>query len=58
MNDNPSTQVDARDFPGMITEQSVQSLPPGASPKQINCTSTDLGKLRSRPGMKLVSFGD
>lgn len=58
MNDNPSTQVEAKDFPGMVTEQSAQSLPPGASPKQVNLMSSDRGKLKSRPGMKLVQFGD
>ena len=48
----------AKDFGGLILEADEHDLQPGASPEQVNCTSDEIGSLRSRPGIAILSFED
>ena len=56
MAEEPRSAVDIRDFLGIITESDENDMNPGASPEQVNCTSDDVGVLRSRRGFLPVSF--
>lgn len=45
-----------KDFPGLNMEVDLHELPEGTTDVQTNCTSEDLGVLRSRHGYVVLSF--
>lgn len=54
--DKPKSTVKIRDFPGLNLESDEHDLAPGAASVQLNCDSSDLGRLKSRLGFKVVTF--
>jgi hypothetical protein len=52
----PKTKVVIKDFPGLNLESDPHDLSPGASSQQVNADSSDIGRLKSRLGFKVVSF--
>lgn len=52
----PRQVVKIRDFPGLNLESDPHDMAPGAAPVQVNIDSSDIGRLRSRLGFKVVSF--
>jgi hypothetical protein len=44
------------DFEGLITNTDPRDLPEGASENQINLVCVEVGELRTRLGIKPVSF--
>lgn len=55
---NQGPVVDARDFPGMMTNVDPLDIPEGAARVQVNLTSDRPGELAVRPGAKQVAFED
>lgn len=53
----PETAV-AQRFTGVVTEVSEMALPPGAMVKQVNLTSEHRGVLRTRDGLRPVTFDE
>lgn len=56
MTDIPSASSSIRDFVGLVAEIDRFDLPQGASDDQVNCTSDDIGTLKSRLGYAIVKF--
>ena len=56
MSDQPKASVEMRDFRGLVTEGEGSDLAPGEAIDQNNCTSDDVGFLKSRYGFVPVSF--
>jgi hypothetical protein len=52
----PKSAITIDDFPGLQLEVDEFSLPPGATHEQTNCTSEDIGVLKSRDGYRFVVF--
>lgn len=52
----PRTQVDYRDFRGLVTNVDPQDRPPGSTVSQENITCITPGELRVRKGMRNVSY--
>lgn len=48
--------VEINDFPGMLSNIDARDLPNGAAESQVNVTSVVAGELRSRLGMREVTF--
>ena len=48
--------VKFKDFPGLNLESDPHDLSPGAAAVQLNIESSDVGRLKSRLGFKVVSF--
>jgi hypothetical protein len=48
----------AQKFVGVVTEVSEMALPPGAMVSQVNLTSEHRGLLRSRDGLRPVTFDE
>ena len=45
-----------RDFPGLDMETDLHELKEGSTDVQVNCTSEDVGVLRSRHGYVVLTF--
>lgn len=45
-----------KDFPGLNLESDSHDLSPGAGAVQVNADSSDIGRLKSRLGFKVISF--
>ncbi len=56
--DMPEEQTVAQDFSGLVLDVSPVALPPGAMVDQKNLTNTSRGVLKSRPGLRPVTFED
>lgn len=52
----PKSVVRVRDFPGLNLESDPHDLAVGAAEVQVNADSSDIGRLKSRLGFKVVSF--
>jgi hypothetical protein len=50
------TTVQIKDFPGLVIEVDTHDLPAGSSNDQVNCTSDDIGVLKSRGGYSVLKF--
>lgn len=48
--------VEINDFPGLATRIDPDDTRPGTAQDQVNLSSLVLGQLRSRPGVKVVTF--
>lgn len=51
-------EVAIQDFQGLVVEVGPVALPPGAMVEQVNMTNTSRGVLKSRPGLRPVTFED
>lgn len=58
MGDLPRVRVMLTDFPGLLSKQDPDDLPPGAATVQTNLTSNTPGALRVRPGLRELIFED
>ena len=54
----PKSSIDMSDFPGMLRNQDPQDLPPGGAEVQLNLACIERGQMRSRGGMRQVTFED
>jgi hypothetical protein len=52
----PKSKVTVKDFPGLNLESDPHDLSPGTASVQLNIDSSDVGRLKSRLGFKVVSF--
>jgi len=50
------TAVEIMDFPGLATRIDHDDTKPGTAQDQVNLSSLVLGQLRSRPGIKALTF--
>ncbi len=56
--ETPRSTVNAQQFLGIIKEVSATALPPGASEDQINLTNEERGSVRTRDGLRPVTFNE
>lgn len=56
MPDKPKSKIPIKDFPGLNLESDPHDLSPGTAASQVNIDSSDVGRLKSRLGFKVVSF--
>lgn len=56
MQDKPKAQTKMKDFPGLNLESDPHDLAPGVAAVQVNADSSDIGRLKSRHGFRVVSF--
>lgn len=54
----PDEESVAQKFVGIVSEVSEMALPPGAMVKQVNVTNEHRGYLRSRDGLRPVTFDE
>jgi hypothetical protein len=52
----PREALMIRDFQGVITNMSSEDLPEGAAEVQVNVTGVRAGELRTRGGLKEITF--
>ena len=52
----PKAQVKVRDFPGLNLESDPHDLAPGAAAVAVNSDFSDIGRLKSRLGFRVVTF--
>ncbi len=52
----PASQVDIRDWAGLVTKADGRDVPEGAAQDQVNAQSERPGELRPRRGLRVVQF--
>jgi hypothetical protein len=52
----PREALMIRDWPGLITNMSSEDLPEGGAEVQVNVTGVRAGELRTRGGLKELTF--
>ena len=56
MGQRAKSQVEIKDFPGLVLNADPHDLPPGAAADQVNAQSDVPGELTTRRGLRVVSF--
>lgn len=56
MADRAETQLDIRDFVGMIDSFDPEDFPAGAADNQVNMICCVVGEMSTRKGYRLVTF--
>jgi hypothetical protein len=54
--DRPKASVDIRDWLGLVTNMASEDIPAGAAEVQVNVTGVRAGELRTRGGLRQLTF--
>lgn len=56
MSEKPDTTLSIRDFQGLALQADPNDLPEGAAYDQVNAQSSEIGKLKVRNGLRVITF--